>query len=106
MDLELISKIQRQLKQLYINISDSIKRVMIKDYLLFLKDKYTLTTLDTQCINNSVSCLRRMPDTPYINKKTGEPNGQKCIQITVDEMLELELDDNTILSNLLINIAL
>ena len=34
-----------------------------------------------------------MPDTPYINKKTGEPNGQKCIQITVDEMLELELDD-------------
>ena len=83
---------------LIVNIVDDIKRVMIKDYLLFLKDKYTLTTLDTQCINNSVSCLRRMPDTPYINKKTGEPNGQKCIQITVDEMLQLELDDIITLS--------
>ena len=66
---------------------------MIKDYLLYLKHKYTLTTLDVQCINNSVSCLRRMPNTFYIDKKTSEPNGKKCIQITVDEMLELELDD-------------
>ena len=76
-----------------LNINDSIKRVMIKDYLLYLKHKYTLTTLDVQCINNSVSCLRRMPHTFYIDKKTKQPNGKKCIQITVDEMLELELDD-------------
>ncbi len=76
-----------------LDIPDNIKRVMIKDYLLHLRQKYTLTTLDVQCINNSVSCLRRMPDTLYIDKKTGEPNGKKCIQISVDEMLELELDN-------------
>ena len=81
-----------------IDIPDNIKRVMIKDYLLHLRKKYTMTTLDVQCINNSVSCLRRMPDTFYINKKTGEPNGKKCVQITIDEMLELELDDIITLS--------
>jgi len=78
---------------LIIDIPDNIKRVMIKDYLLYLKQKYTLTTLDVQCINNSVSCLRRMPNTSYIDKKTKEPNGKKCTQISIDEMLELELDD-------------
>lgn len=83
---------------LVIDISDHLKRVMIKDYLLFLRNKYTLTTLDTQCINNSVSCLRRMPDTLYINKKTGELNGKKCIQITVDEMLDLDLESIITLS--------
>jgi len=81
-----------------LDIPDNIKRVMIKDYLLHLRQKYTLTTLDVQCINNSVSCLRRMPDTLYIDKKTGEPNGKKCIQITIDEMLNLELEDIITLS--------
>ena len=81
-----------------LDINDSIKRIMIKDYLLHLRHKYSLTTLDVQCINNSVSCLRRMPDTLYIDKKTGIPNGKKCIQISIDEMLELELEDIITLS--------
>ena len=48
---------------------------------MFLKKEYVLTTLDTQCVNNSVSCMRRMSNTPYLNKKTKEPSGKYCIQL-------------------------
>jgi len=75
-----------------IDLPFELKRKSIRDYLMFLKREYVLTTLDTQCINNSVSCMRRMSNTPYLNKKTKEPSGKYCIQIEVEEMLDYSMD--------------
>ena len=61
--------------------------------LFHLKKKYTLTTLDEHCIGNSVSCLRRMPNSEYLDKKTFEPTGRRCIQISVKDLLERDMDD-------------
>jgi|TARA_R100001530_G_scaffold136366_2_gene116759 hypothetical protein len=81
-------------------LPDYVKKTAIRDYLLHLKKKYTLTTLDEQCINNSVSALRRMSDTSYIDKKTKTPNGRTCIELslydimnhTMEEIIELSHD--------------
>lgn len=70
-----------------------IKKNAIRDYLTFLKDKYRLRTLDQNCINNSITCLRRMVNTPYIDKKINEPNGRYCIQLEIAELLEYSMDE-------------
>jgi len=76
-----------------IDIPQELKRKSIRDYLMFLKKEYVLTTLDTQCVNNSVSCMRRMSNTPYLNKKTKEPSGKYCIQLEIEEMLDYTMDE-------------
>ena len=55
-----------------VDLPVSVKRQSIRDFLMHLKKKYTLTTLDEHCIGNSVSCMRRMPGSQYldINKHT------------------------------------
>ena len=70
-----------------------LKRKVIRDYLTFLKDKYKLKTLDQQCINNSVACLRRMVNTPYLHKKTFRFVGRHCIQLEITEMLQLSMEE-------------
>ena len=72
-------------------IPNEIKRESIKKYLLHLKKKYKLKTLDEICINNSVSCLRRIPNTQYISKATNEPTGVWCTQFTVEEILTTDI---------------
>jgi len=76
-----------------LDIPDYLKRKVIREYLTFLKDKYKLKTLDQHCINNSVTCLRRMVNTPYLDKKTFEFKGRHCIQIEVSEMLEYSMEE-------------
>ena len=75
-----------------VDFSDTIKRRVLREYLLHLKKKYRLSTLDERCISNSVSCLRRIPNTQYISKLTGEPTGVWCSQFTVDMIMTLDLD--------------
>tara|TARA_R100001509_G_scaffold165363_1_gene146621 strand:+ start:5804 stop:6892 length:1089 start_codon:yes stop_codon:yes gene_type:complete len=70
-----------------------IKKEAIRDYLLYLKTKYKLSTMDEICINNSVSCLRRIKNTQYIDKTTGKPNGVWCTQLTVDEVMKLSIEE-------------
>jgi len=83
-----------------VDLPVSVKRQSIRDFLMHLKKKYTLTTLDEHCIGNSVSCMRRMPDSHYLNKKTYEPTGRRCIEIsskdldkTIEEIEEMSMDD-------------
>ena len=66
---------------------------MLRNYLTFLKKKYKLKTLDQACINNSVACLRRIPNTKYISKITQEPTGVWCIQLTVDEVMKMSIEE-------------
>jgi len=75
-----------------VDLPISIKRQAIKDFLFHLKNKYTMTTLDEHCIGNSISCLRRMPNSEYLDKKTFESTGRKCIQISVEDLLERDMD--------------
>ena len=77
----------------YLPLPTHIKRDAIRDFLTHLKTKYKLKTLDQHCINNSIVCLRRMVNTPYINKRTNEKNGRYCIQLEVEEMLEYTMDE-------------
>ena len=76
-----------------LNIPHYLKRKVIRDYLTFIKDKYRLKTLDQHCINNSVTCLRRMVNTPYLDKKTFEFKGRHCIQIDVSEMQNYSMEE-------------
>jgi len=76
-----------------LEIPNGMKRESIRDYLLYLKKEYVLSTLDVQCINNSVSCMRRMSNTPYLDKKTKEPTGRYCIQLEIEEMLEYDMNE-------------
>ena len=76
-----------------LDLPSELKRKSIRDYLMFLKKEYVLTTLDTQCINNSVSCMRRMSNTPYLHKKTKEPTGKYCIQLEIEEMLNYTMKE-------------
>ena len=69
-----------------VDLPVSVKRQSIRDFLMHLKKKYTLTTLDEHCIGNSVSCMRRMPGSQYLDKQTYEPTGRKCIEISVDDL--------------------
>jgi len=77
----------------YLPLPFHIKRDAIRDYLTHLKNKYRLKTLDQKCINNSVTCLRRMVNTPYINKQTEEKNGRYCVQLGVEEMLSHTMEE-------------
>ena len=76
-----------------LNIGKHIKRKALRDYLLHLQSKYVLTTLDKQCINNSVSAMRRMPYSPYLDKKTFEPNGRNCIPISIPQLENMNMDE-------------
>ena len=75
-----------------VDFSDGIKRRVLKEYLLHLKSKYRLATLDEKCINNSVSCLRRIPNTQYISKITGEPTGAWCTQFSVADIMKTKME--------------
>ena len=74
-----------------LDLPHHIKREALKDYLKHLKQKYKLTTLDDVCINNSVSCMRRIVNTPYISKIEGTPTGVWCTQFTMEEILKLDI---------------
>lgn len=76
-----------------LNLGRHIKRKYLRDYLLHLQSKYVLTTLDKQCINNSVSAMRRMPYTPYLDKKTFEPNGRHCIPIKIEQVEQMTMEE-------------
>ena len=77
----------------YVEIPDHIKRKVLKEYILSLKNKYKLKTLDEICINNSVSCMRRIPNTQYISKITGEPTGVWCTQFSVADIMKLSVEE-------------
>ena len=77
----------------HVDLSDTLKRDMLRNYLTFIKNKYKLKTLDQACINNSVACLRRIPNTQYISKVTSEPTGVWCIQLTVDEVMKMPIEE-------------
>ena len=76
-----------------VDFSDKVKRRVLREYLLHLKKKYRLSTLDERCINNSVSCLRRIPNTQYISKLTGEPTGVWCSQFTVAQIMDSSIEE-------------
>ena len=77
----------------HVDLSDTMKRDMLRNYLTFIKNKYKLKTLDQACINNSVACLRRIPNTQYISKVTGEPTGVWCVQLTVNEVMKMSIEE-------------
>ena len=74
-----------------VDLPNHIKRDAIKDYLKHLKKKYYLNTLDEICINNSVSCMRRIVNTPYISKIEGTPTGVWCTQFTVAQIMGCDI---------------
>ena len=76
-----------------VDLPQHIKRTAIKEYLKHLKQKYSLKTLDDICINNSVSCMRRIVNTAYISKLTNEPTGVWCTQFTVDEVMKTGIEE-------------
>jgi len=77
----------------HVDLSDTIKRDMLRNYLTFLKKKYKLKTLDQACINNSVACLRRIPNTKYISKLNNEPTGVWCTQFSVNEIMKMKIEE-------------
>ena len=77
----------------HVDLSENLKRDMLRNYLTFIKNKYKLKTLDQACINNSVACLRRIPNTQYISKVTQEPTGVWCIQLTVAEVMKMSIEE-------------
>ena len=85
--------------QVNIDLYDSVdfpnteKRRVLREYLMHIKKEYKLKTMDEACINNSVTCLRRIPNTAYISKLTNEPIGVNCIALTVDEVLKLSVEE-------------
>ena len=79
--------------QSQVDLSDTQKRQALREYLTHLKETYKLKTLDQACINNSVACLRRIPNTQYISKLTGEPTGVWCVPISVDEVMTLSIEE-------------
>jgi len=74
-----------------VGLSDGLKRDMLRKYLTHLKTKYKLGTLDQACINNSVACLRRIPNTQYISKIEGTPTGVWCTQFTVAQIMDNDI---------------
>ena len=74
-----------------VDLPEHIKRQAIKEYLKHLKKKYYLNTLDDVCINNSVSCMRRIVNTAYISKIENIPTGVWCTQFTMDEVMKLDI---------------
>ena len=76
-----------------IDFADNIKRRVLREYLLHLKKKYKLNTLDERCVSNSVSCLRRIPNTQYISKITQEPTGVWCTQFSVEDVMKMSIEE-------------
>jgi len=77
----------------HVDLSDTLKRDMLRNYLTFIKKEYKLKTLDQACINNSVACLRRIPNTQYISKINNEPTGVWCIQLSVEEVMKMSIEE-------------
>jgi hypothetical protein len=77
----------------FLDIPPTMKRRALKEYLMYLKKKYFLSTLDERCINNSVSCMRRIPNTQYVSNLTGESTGIWCTQFSVKDMLRLSIEE-------------
>tara|TARA_Y100000310_G_C20625112_1_gene785409 strand:- start:412 stop:1485 length:1074 start_codon:yes stop_codon:yes gene_type:complete len=75
-----------------VELPESLKRKAIQEYLKHLKKKYYLSTLDDVCINNSVSCMRRIVNTAYISKIEGTPTGVWCTQFTVAQIMDSGID--------------
>tara|TARA_R110000824_G_scaffold1291_1_gene6720 strand:+ start:4363 stop:5436 length:1074 start_codon:yes stop_codon:yes gene_type:complete len=75
----------------HVDLSDTLKRDMLRNYLTFIKQEYKLKTLDQACINNSVACLRRIPNTQYISKIEGTPTGVWCTQFSMEEIMKLDI---------------
>jgi len=75
-----------------LDIPNFIKKDCVRDYLLFLKTKYKLKTLDKVCIQNSTSAMRRLYNTKYMSKLTKEETGYYCVEISINEMLKLSMD--------------
>ena len=75
------------------DLSSTVKRQVLREYLMHIKKEYKLKTMDEACINNSVTCLRRIPNTAYISKITNEPIGVHCIALTVEEVLKLSVEE-------------
>ena len=76
-----------------LDILDGQKRDSLREYITYLKKEYKLKTLDQACINNSVACLRRIPNTQYVSKLTGEPTGVWCVPLSVDEVMTISTED-------------
>ena len=76
-----------------LELPNEVKRKALREYLTFIKQKYKLKTLDEVCIKNTVSCMRRYPNTPYISKLTGEKNDYYCRQFSSAEILEYSMDE-------------
>ena len=76
-----------------LDLSDDQKRQALREYLTHLKKKFKLSTLDQACINNSVACLRRIPNTQYISKLTGEPTGVWCVPLSVEEVMTMDIEE-------------
>ena len=76
-----------------VDLPQHIKREVLQKYLKHLKKKYFLHTLDEVCINNSVSCMRRIVNTAYISKIEGTPTGVWCTQFSVDSIMKLNIDE-------------
>ena len=77
----------------HVDLSDTLKRDMLRNYLTFIKKEYKLKTLDQACINNSVACLRRIPNTQYISKVEGTPTGVWCTQFSMEEIMKLKIEE-------------
>ena len=75
----------------HVDLSQDLKRDMLRKYLTHLKSKYRLSTLDQACINNSVACLRRIPNTAYISKIEDRPTGVFCTQFTVAMIMDCDI---------------
>ena len=75
----------------HVDLSDGLKRDMLRNYLTNIKIEYNLKTLDQACINNSVACLRRIPNTQYISKADKKPTGVWCTQFHVNEIMKLDI---------------
>ena len=76
-----------------LDLPPSIKRRSLKEYLLYLKKKFSLSTLDERCVNNSVSCMRRIPNTEYVSNLTGESIGIWCTQFSVEDIMQLSVEE-------------
>ena len=74
-----------------VDLPRHLKREAIQNYLKHLKKKYFLHTLDDICINNSISCMRRIVNTAYISKIEGTPTGVWCTQFSVEDIMKLDI---------------
>ena len=75
-----------------VDLPEHVKRQAIQEYLKFLKKEYYLKTLDDICIQNSVSCMRRIVNTAYIGKIDRKPTGVWCTQFSVEDIMKKDID--------------